>query len=75
MLYVWRLFLFPNSGMRLEGDREEQMAGKENQDAIEGGNGGCRHKQQLLATATLLPFSSKPFPTHLDFIFSCYKVT
>lgn len=62
--------------MRLEEDREEQMPGKENQDVIKGGNEGRGHKEQMLATATSLPlFSSEPFPTHLDFIFSCYKVT
>lgn len=56
--------------MRLEGDREEQIPGKENQGAIEGGSGGRGHKQQTLATATPRLLSPPCLSRHILILFS-----
>lgn len=56
--------------MRLEGDREEQMPEKENQDAIEGGNGGCGHTRQMFSAATSLPLSPASLFLHILILFS-----
>lgn len=46
------------------------MLGKENQDAIKGGNGGCGHKEQRLTTATPLPLSPASLFLHILILFS-----
>jgi hypothetical protein len=61
-------------GIKQKGHKE-QIQGKKSQGHSEERNGGCGHKEATLAQATRQLLSVLPFTAHLDFIFSCYKVT